>query len=125
MNELVIIGNITKDPESRTTQSGKQVVTFTVAVNRRGDKDKSDFFRVSVWGESGANCMKYLGKGKKVGVTGSVSASAYKAQDGSPRASLEVSATSVEFLSPKDEGQQAPHQNVPKGFVQVEDQLPF
>ncbi len=108
MNLLSIVGNLTKAPETRTTQGGKNVCTFTVAVNRR-QKDAegrniADFFRVSAWGQMGENCQKYLDKGKKVAVVGSVSVHAYQGQDGSPKASLEVFASNVEFLSPAGSG---------------------
>ena len=105
MNQLNIIGGLTRDPESRTTQSGKQVCTFTVGVNRRNDREKSDYFRVNAWGELGNNCARYLSKGKRVRVTGSVSLSTYTAQDGTTRANLEVLAQDVEFLSPAWQGQ--------------------
>ena len=109
MNLLAIVGNLTRDPESRTTNTGKTVCTFSVAVNRR-QKDKdgnnvADFFRVSAWGQTGENCQKYLAKGRKVGVTGSVSVHTYQAQDGTTKASLEVFANDVEFLTPKGDGQ--------------------
>jgi len=130
MNQLNIIGGLTRDPESRTTQSGKQVCTFTVGVNRRNDREKSDFFRVNAWGELGNNCAKYLSKGKRVRVTGSVSLSTYTAQDGTTRASLEVLAQDVEFLSPASQGQQnapqAQKTDAQSGFVQVDEEtLPF
>ena len=130
MNQLNIIGGLTRDPESRTTQSGKQVCTFTVGVNRRNDREKSDFFRVNAWGELGNNCARYLSKGKRVRVTGSVSLSTYTAQDGTTRANLEVLAQDVEFLSPASQGQQnapqAAKTDAQSGFVQVEEEtLPF
>lgn len=130
MNQLNIIGGLTRDPESRTTQSGKQVCTFTVGVNRRNDREKSDFFRVNAWGELGNNCARYLSKGKRVRVTGSVSLSTYTAQDGITRANLEVLAQDVEFLSPVSQGQQnapqAAKADAQSGFVQVdEEELPF
>ena len=130
MNQLNIIGGLTRDPESRTTQSGKQVCTFTVGVNRRNDREKSDFFRVNAWGELGNNCARYLSKGKRVRVTGSVSLSTYTAQDGTTRANLEVLAQDVEFLSPASQGQQsapqAPKTDAQSGFVQVDgEELPF
>ena len=130
MNQLNIIGGLTRDPESRTTQSGKQVCTFTVGVNRRNDREKSDFFRVNAWGELGNNCARYLSKGKRVRVTGSVSLSTYTAQDGITRANLEVLAQDVEFLSPASQGQQnapqAPKTDAQSGFVQVDDdEIPF
>ena len=130
MNQLNIIGGLTRDPESRTTQSGKQVCTFTVGVNRRNDREKSDFFRVNAWGELGNNCARYLSKGKRVRVTGSVSLSTYTAQDGTARASLEVLAQDVEFLSPASQGQQnapqAAKTDAQSGFVQVDgEEIPF
>ena len=130
MNQLNIIGGLTRDPESRTTQSGKQVCTFTVGVNRRNDREKSDFFRVSAWGELGNNCARYLSKGKRVRVTGSVSLSTYTAQDGTTRANLEVLAQDVEFLSPASQGQQnapqAAKTDTQSGFVKVDDEeIPF
>ena len=104
MNKLTIIGNLTRDPELRTTTTGKDVCSFTVAVSRRktieGQPD-ADFFRVATWGELAKTCHQYLSKGKKVCVVGSVSASAYTAQDGSTRSQMDVMAGDVEFLSPK------------------------
>lgn len=107
MNKLTIIGNLTADPELRTIPSGINVCTFTVAVNRRfadqsGEK-KVDYFRVAAWRQLGENCSKYLAKGKKVCVVGEVTARAFEAKDGSLRASLEVTADEVEFLSPKEQ----------------------
>ena len=106
MNSLTIIGNVTKDPELRTTTSGKTVCTFTVAANRRkkveGQPD-ADFFRVSAWNALGENCSKYLTRGKKVCVIGAVSVHAYANAKGEPAANLEVLANEVEFLSPRQE----------------------
>lgn len=118
MHQLTIIGNLTRDPESRVTQEGKTVCNFTVAVNRR-QKDKNgntiaDFFRVSAWNDLGKNCQQYLSKGKKVAVVGRVSAHPYMTDDGKPAASLEVLAGDVEFLTPKGTGDNG-------GYTPVED----
>lgn len=122
---MTIIGRLTKDPEHRTTTSGKEVTTFTVAVNKKGGEHaEADFFRVSAWGEMGNNCARYLAKGKKVAVTGSVSVSAYKDRDGNARGNLDVYANAVEFLSPKDEGRAEPEKK-PETKPQDEDDLPF
>lgn len=106
MNKLMIIGNVTKDPEMRTTQSGIQVCSFTVAVNRRQNGQnghpEADFFRVTAWRQLGEICHKYLAKGRKVAVVGQVSVSTYTGNDGQTRANLEVTADDVEFLTPKD-----------------------
>lgn len=108
MQKLTIIGNLTGDPELRTTTTGNEVCNFTVAVNRRktanNQTPEADFFRVSAWGERGKVCNQYLTKGKKVAVIGQVSAHAYTAQDGTARASLDVFAEDVEFLTPKGNG---------------------
>lgn len=136
MNKLIITGNLTRDPELRTTQNGKNVCTFTVAVNRRKG-DEADYFRVTAWDQLGDNCQRYLAKGRKVAVVGSVSVNSYTTQNGEHRASLDVSASEVEFLSSKNEGQQngeyAPQTvresaptNVPVGYEEVtDDDLPF
>ena len=108
MNKLTIIGNLTKDPEQRVTQSGIALCTFTVAVNRRrreGQEPEADFFRVTAWRQLGETCGKHLAKGRKVAVTGPVSISTYQAQDGSTRANMEVTADDVEFLTPKAQQQ--------------------
>lgn len=128
MNKLTIIGNITRDPETRVIKSGSSVCSFTVAVNRRGQDDKTDFFRVSAWNKTGETCQKYLAKGRKVAVTGPVSVSAYTGQDGKAYANLEVMAQDVEFLSPKGEQQPAPAPAAPanNGYQEVtDDDLPF
>lgn len=106
MNKLMIIGNVSNIPELRTTPSGKTVCNFNVAVNRRkrveGQPD-ADFFRVSAWGDLGENCQKYLVKGKKVCVVGTVGCRSYTNSKGEAMASLEVMANEVEFLSPRQE----------------------
>ena len=99
MNRLTIIGNLTADPELRTTTSGINVCSFTVAVNRRGKEKEADYFRVSAWRELGEHCKKFLAKGRKVAVVGAVSARAYKSKNGEPGASMEVTAQEVEFLT--------------------------
>ena len=110
--ELVqIIGNLTGDPVSRVTQSGINLCSFSVAVNQPPSKAQRDagqtppakFFRVTAWRELGDICAKYLAKGRKVYVQGTITASAYTAQDGSNRASLELKADKVEFLSSKSD----------------------
>ena len=105
MNKLTIIGNLTRDPELRTTTSGVNVCSFTVAVNRKKKQEgqpEADFFRVTAWRELGEICAKYLAKGRKVCVVGSVSVHTYDS-NGKTSASLEVLAEDVEFLTPKGE----------------------
>lgn len=123
MNTCIIIGNLTAKPELRTTTSGKDVASFTVAVNGYGDK--VDYFRVSAFGKLAENCARYLDKGRKVSVSGSVSVSSYTSRDGTAKASLELLASSVEFLSApaKDE----PKASDPETWAESipDDDLPF
>ena len=108
MNKLTIIGNLTRDPELRTTSAGKEVCSFTVAVNRRktgnNQQTEADFFRVSAWDGLAKSCGQFLAKGRKVAVVGSVSVHTFQTQTGETKAQLEVSASDVEFLSPKGDG---------------------
>lgn len=108
MNKLTIIGNLTRDPELRTTQSGVNVCSFTLAVNRRKTANNpdpgADYFRVSAWRGLADNCARFLAKGRKAAVVGPVSVSTYTANDGSTRAQLEVTADDVEFLTSRSEG---------------------
>lgn len=127
MNNLLIIGNLTRDPEIRTATNGETVATFTVAVNRRTNKDHpvADYFRVSAWRQLGDLCGKYLSKGKKVAVRGTVRASAYLGQDGAAKAALEVTAENVEFLSPRGEAaDDAPPVDEQTGFAVVDTEEP-
>lgn len=104
MNSLTIIGNLTRDPELRTTPQGKQVCSIDIAVNRKKKiegQPEADYFRVNAWNALAETCAKYLTKGKKVAVTGSVSLSK-REHDGKFYASMEVFAEEVEFLSTKD-----------------------
>ena len=143
MNKLTIIGNLTRDPELRTTSAGISVCDFTVAVNRRVRRDaqnaqpEADFFRVSAWRQLGENCAKFLAKGRKVAVVGPVSVRTFTGNDGTTRASLEVTADEVEFLSSLNDGEaggyaasaapEAPSaDSQAAGFTAVEtDELPF
>lgn len=115
MNQLTITGNLTADPESRFTPSGAQVTAFGVAVNKRWKskdgqpQEKVTFFRVSAWNSLAEVCEKYLVKGSKVLVVGEMEpARGYKRQDGEIGASLEVTANSVEFLTPLNNDGAAP-----------------
>ena len=107
MNKITLIGNLTKEPDVRSTPSGITVCQFTIAVNRRfpnsdGDR-QTDFFRIYAWRQLGEVCGRCLSKGKKVAVLGELQARTYEAKDGTTHLSLDVQADEVEFLSPKDE----------------------
>lgn len=124
MNTVMLIGNLVRDPEARTLANGINLTTFTIAVNGRGKDADTTYFRVTTWRQLAENCSRFLEKGKKVAVLGSVSLSTYTKKDGTGGASLEVNADQVEFLSPKSEsGEKTDKQS---GMVVVnQDDLPF
>ena len=102
MNKVILIGHLAADPESRTTQSGVAQCTLRLAVTRRfADKQtgkrESDFFNVICWRQTAEFAAKYLSKGRKVAVEGSLLTRSYDAQDGSKRYVTEVIADNVEF----------------------------
>ena len=129
MNRLFIIGNLTINPELRTTQNGVKVCTFTVAVNPRNRKEKQDvqYFRVTAWRDLGELCSKWLVKGKKVAVIGNVSVNAYQGKDGKSYANLEVLAQEIEFLSPAGSTEKTPEVDEQSGMqiVTPDDDFPF
>ena len=126
MNKLVLTGNLTRSPELRSTPNGIPVCTFTIAVNGRKSDDPTAYFRITVWRQLAEICNRYLTKGKKVFVSGPVSVSTYTAKDGTTRASLEVTAEDVEFLSPAGTGAENATVDDRAGFVKVDDEeLPF
>lgn len=114
MNKITLIGNLTHDPEVRSTPNGVTVVSFTIAVNRKfpdskGEK-KTDFFRILAWRQLGESCGRYLAKGRKVAVVGELQARTYEAKDGTVRMSLDVQADEVEFLTPKQQSENSDEQ---------------
>ena len=127
MNKLIAIGNLAREPELRSTPNGIPVCTFTIAVNGRKQDEPATFFRVTAWRQLGENCNRYLTKGKKVFVSGPVSVSTYTAKDGTTRASMEITAEDVEFLSPAGTVAENAQVDERAGFVKVDpgDDLPF
>ena len=126
MNQAVLIGRLTNSPEARTTNSGVSVTTFTVAVNRTRDREKSDFFNVVTWRGLADICANHLVKGQQVAVTGEIQTRTYDAKDGTKRYVTEIIANEVEFLSkPKNEAHHAQEVTY-EGFSEIEDaELPF
>ena len=126
MNYVSMIGRLTKTPEIRQTNTGKNVCTFTLAVNRRYKDAQgnatADFFTVQAWEKLAELCARYLDKGSKVFISGELRNRSYEAKDGSKRTVTEIIANEVEFLSPKTEPATPPVEK----WEQVEDSdLPF
>ena len=124
MNKLTLIGNLTKDPETRTTPNGNTVCSFTVAVNRKKvSEPQTDFFRVNAWGKLGELCARFLGKGRKVAVVGELQARTYDNKDGKTMLSLDVVADEVEFLAPAEEPKKKAKENSDGYNKTAEDEL--
>ncbi|MDY2841112.1 MAG: single-stranded DNA-binding protein [Candidatus Borkfalkiaceae bacterium] len=105
MNKVILVGNLTRDPELSETPSGIAVCRFSIAVSRDyansdGSRD-TDFFNVTVWRGRAENCGKYLKKGNKVAVVGSLQNRSYEDKDGIKRNVTDVVANEVEFLTPR------------------------
>ena len=136
MNRVFLIGNLANDPESRTTQSGVAQCSFRIAVQRRfkGANCERDtyFLPVVCWRQTAEFAQKYLSKGRKVAVEGSIQTRSYAAQDGSKRYVTEIIADSVEAVGGREDGAQntqnaqKPAQNRQDEFTEVDDdELPF
>ncbi|MBA2429820.1 MAG: single-stranded DNA-binding protein [Thermoleophilaceae bacterium] len=110
INRVVLTGNLTRDPELRTTSSGTSVCSLRVACNTRrkdasGDwVDKPNYFDVTVWGAQGENCATYLAKGRPVAVDGRLEWREWE-QDGNKRQAVDIIADSVQFLGSRDGGE--------------------
>ena len=140
MNKSILIGNLANDPETRTTASGVTMCQFRLAVQRRFANQQgvreADFFNIIAWRQTAELCARYLSKGRKVAVEGSIQNRSYDAQDGSKRYITEIVADNVEFLSsPQGDRPRAdnpPPPPEPSGyapdadaFTDVDDELPF
>jgi single-strand DNA-binding protein len=147
INRVVLTGNLTRDPELRTTQSGTPVCSLRVACNtRRKDAsgqwvDKPNYFDVTVWGAQGENCAQYLQKGRPVAVDGRLEWREWQDQQGNKRQSVDIIADSVQFLGSRDGdgnangGRFTPQSDVPAdtadfkaapvGAGQSDDDIPF
>ena len=108
MNKVYLIGNLTRDPELSTTTSGISVCRMSIAVSRRfsnaeGSRE-TDFFNITAWRGTADNCAKFLKKGNKVAVSGSIQTRNYEKADGTKGFSIDIVADEVEFLSSRNDG---------------------
>ena len=121
INRVVLVGNLTKDPELRHTPGGTPVCGLRIAVNsRRKDEsgqwvDKPNYFSISVFGNQAESCTQYLSKGRPVAIDGRLEWREWQAQDGAKRESVEVVADSVQFLGSRQDGEGGQPQFVPSG----------
>lgn len=97
INQVILMGRLTRDPEMRTTPSGKNVTSFSLAVDRPGNDDSADFFDITAWEKTGELVNQYLSKGRRCLVQGRLSFRSWE-QDGQKRSKVEVIANDVTFL---------------------------
>lgn len=100
-SKIVIMGNLTADPEQRTTPNGRELTSFTIAVNTRtgaGREENTTFYRCTMWGNRGEAIAKYVSKGQQLLVSGALSTRSYQTKDGAERQSLEINVDDFSFV---------------------------
>ena len=109
INRIIVVGRLTRDPELRTTSTGKDVVEFSIAVNKRikpADGADADFFRVKAWGQTASYVGEYIGRGRLVSVDGRLESRKYTDKDGNAREIVEIVAENVNALDrPRENAQ--------------------
>jgi len=99
INQVILMGRLTRDPEQRTTSTGKTIASFSIAVDRGGQDDAVDFFEVTAWEKLGELVVQYLAKGRRVLVQGRLRQDSWDDKEtGKKRSRVEVTATDVTFL---------------------------
>ncbi|MEK6814087.1 MAG: single-stranded DNA-binding protein [Nitrospirota bacterium] len=129
-NKVILMGNLTRDPEVRFTPQGTPVANFSVAVNRKykqGDelKEEVGFFDVVVFGKQAENCGQYLAKGRSVLVEGRLQQRRWETDDGQKRSKVEVVAQSVQFLSPPGGGRGGAESAPESAEGAADEEVPF
>lgn len=138
MNQVILIGRLTRDPELVYTPGNQTAVTrFSIAVDRRDKEKTADFIRITVFGKQAENCDRYLHKGKQVAVNGRIQTGSYKNREGQTVYTTDVIANNVEFLGSSQQGtprqpdeaytDTAPHfgDEMPDAFEATEEDIPF
>jgi single-strand DNA-binding protein len=129
INRVIVVGNLTRDPELRHTPSGMAVCSLRIAVNTtRKDEtgqwvDKPNYFDVTVWGQQGENCAQYLSKGRPAAIDGRLEWREWETPEGGKRQAVEIVADTVQFLGGRQDGEGAPAY-VPAGAASAGDDFP-
>jgi single-strand DNA-binding protein len=135
MNKVILVGRLARDPELRTTGSGKSVATFSLAVDRRYKAEgqpTADFFNIVAWGKQAETICQYLSKGRQIALTGRLQSRSYDAQDGSKRYVTEVVLEEFDFIGSKNDS--APQNSQPQEDMDLgedfhlmadDDEVPF
>ena len=135
MNRCILIGNLTKDPELRSTPNGVSVCTFSIGVSRRfqnqnGERE-TDFFNIVVWRKQGENAAKYLRKGSQVAIAGQIQTRSYDGKDGTTKYITEIIAEEVQFLRSSNNSQGGNSYDAPDSsndgsqMLEINEDMPF
>lgn len=115
INQVILMGRLTRDPEMRTTTTGKSIASFSIAVDRGGEGDQTDFFDVTAWEKLGELVNQYLSKGRRCLVQGRLRQDSWDDKEtGKKRSKVEVVATDVTFLDGPNDGQSQGGQGAPR-----------
>ena len=129
MNKVILIGNMTRDPELRTTRSGTSVCSFTIAANRNytdaNGERQADFLGIQTWRGLAESCAQYLSKGRKIAVSGSLQSRTYDDKDGNKRKATELLVSSAAFTGEKHEAAAKPTPTEDDYSAISDDDLPF
>jgi single-strand DNA-binding protein len=132
-NKVILMGNLTRDPEKRYTDGGTCIVNLSIAVNRRIKRqnewvEEANFFDIVVFGNQAENCAKFLAKGRPILVDGELHQRRWEAQDGTKRSKVEVMANMIRFLGPRPDGAPSAHSDEEVDAVPPpidDDDIPF
>ena len=128
LNKAILMGRLCADPELRTTQNGTPVCSFTLAVNRRGKDDGTDFLDIVVWNKTAEFVNKYFAKGQQVAVAGRIQSRTWEDQNGNKRKSVEIVAEEVHFAESKRNSEAPAADPMMGGYAPwegAENDLPF
>ena len=127
INRVVLVGNLTRDPELRHTPSGTAVCKLRIAVNTRQKDgatgewtDKPNYFDVTVWGAQGENCARFLSKGRPVAIDGRLEWREWESPEGAKRQAIDIIADSVQFLGSRDDAGGAGNGFTPRSDIPVD-----
>lgn len=129
LNKIFLMGRMVRDPEVRSTTTGKTVTSFTIACERDGKEKQTDFFDVTAWNQTGDFVKNYFGKGRMIVVVGRLQTRKWEDKDGKTRTAFEVVAESVYFADSKTYSKNTEKKPAGGAFVEVDDDgmsgLPF
>ena len=125
MNKVILMGRLVKEPDFKETQTGKNVCTFTIAVNRKFNREEADFINCIAWNKTAEFVYKYFNKGDMIALTGNIQTRNYTKDNGEKRYITEINVEEVEFTGKKSNSNET--EDIEEGFTPVnnDEDLPF